>query len=182
MDDPIGRVVAFGRGRAERRPRQHPRRLRVPDPKLLGSDHEGLQPGARPRASRTREALGESCRPAPASSRRCTWSNTATANPRCASASAAVRPPMPAPAMMTLREDVTIDVSFAGTRLVLVFSEWNRCSAKFGLLPRGGEGGRRCLASCVRQLLPPPPPPPRKGEGSTPLVWRRLGGHPIRNR
>ena len=58
MDDPIGRVVAFGRGRAERRPRQHPRRLRVPDPKLLRSDHEGLQPRAEAEGEQNARGIG----------------------------------------------------------------------------------------------------------------------------
>ena len=46
MDDPIGRAVALGRGRAERRPRQHPCRPRVPHPELLRNDHVRLQPPA----------------------------------------------------------------------------------------------------------------------------------------
>src|SRR6516165_9412162 len=37
---------------------------------------------------------------------------------------------------------------------------------------RGGEGGRRRCARCVRQQLPPPLAPPHKGEGNTPIVWR----------
>src|SRR5262245_48274887 len=41
--------------------------------------------------------------PAPTSSSRCAWSNTATRNPFCAIARAAVSPPMPAPAMRTVR-------------------------------------------------------------------------------
>ena len=46
-------------------------------------------------------------------------------------------------------------------------------SGNGGLLPpplwgRGGEGGRSCDASGVRQLLPPPPTPPHKWEGSAP--------------
>jgi len=39
MDDPVGRAVALLRNRAERRARKHPRRPRVHDPQLLGSDH-----------------------------------------------------------------------------------------------------------------------------------------------
>ena len=54
MDDPIGRAIAFGSGGAERRPRQHPRRLRVHDPKLLGGDHVG--PQLRPQAKRKQDA------------------------------------------------------------------------------------------------------------------------------
>ena len=50
MDDPVGRAIAFGGGDAERRPRQHPCRLRVHDPKLLGGDHVRAQ--LRPQAKR----------------------------------------------------------------------------------------------------------------------------------
>src|ERR1700722_17068598 len=52
-----------------------------------------------PRSISTRLALGESCRPAPASSRRSARSSITTRKPDFASASAAVSPPMPAPAM-----------------------------------------------------------------------------------
>ena len=58
MDDPIGRVVALGGGRTERRPRQHPRRLRVPDPKLLRSDHVGLQPRAEAEGEQNARGIG----------------------------------------------------------------------------------------------------------------------------
>src|SRR6266852_995299 len=51
--------------------------------------------------------------PAPISSRRCAWSNTVTPNPCRAIAKAAVSPPIPAPAMMTVREDATAHVSVA---------------------------------------------------------------------
>ena len=102
-DDRIGRVVALLRSLSLR---QHPRRLllswyRSPPERPTKGRNRG------PGQGQTREALGEAAGGA-ASSRRCAWSNTATANPRCASASAAVRPPMPAPAMMTLRQDSTV--------------------------------------------------------------------------
>src|SRR5712691_3627829 len=59
----------------------------------------------KPSAIKIRDALGESWMPAPTSSRRCAWSNTATLKPRSAIAKAAVSPPMPAPATRTVRED-----------------------------------------------------------------------------
>src|ERR1700736_2666748 len=49
--------------------------------------------------------------PAPTSSRRRAWSNTATRKPCWAMASAAARPPMPAAATMTVREEPTADFS-----------------------------------------------------------------------
>ena len=52
-----------------------------------------------PSAIRMRVALGESWMPAPVSSSRSACSSSATRKPRCASVSAAVRPPMPAPAI-----------------------------------------------------------------------------------
>src|SRR5712692_6982939 len=63
--------------------------------------------GCRPRSISTRLALGESCRPAPASSRRSAFSRTTTRKPRPASASAAVNPPIPAPATTMVREAAT---------------------------------------------------------------------------
>src|SRR5476649_1494269 len=63
--------------------------------------------GAKPRSISTRLALGESCRPAPASSRRSAFSRTTTRKPWPASASAAVNPPIPAPAMTMVREAAT---------------------------------------------------------------------------
>src|SRR5690349_16365927 len=55
-----------------------------------------------PRLISTLLALGDSCRPAPASSRRGALSATMILKPLPASASAAVRPPMPAPATRTV--------------------------------------------------------------------------------
>jgi hypothetical protein len=49
--------------------------------------------------------------PAPTSSKRCAWSKTATPKPRCAIAKAAVNPPIPAPAIITVREDGTVHFS-----------------------------------------------------------------------
>src|SRR5262249_21403012 len=57
--------------------------------------------------------------PAPISSRRCAWSNMVTLNPCRAIARAAVSPPIPAPAMMTVREDATAHVSVAEMFLTL---------------------------------------------------------------
>src|SRR5262245_50402847 len=51
-----------------------------------------------------RVTLGESWMPAPVSSNFSACSSTHTRNPRCASANAAVSPPIPAPATMILRE------------------------------------------------------------------------------
>src|SRR3954471_1743474 len=56
-----------------------------------------------PSATRMRLALGDSCRPAPASSSRAAFSRTTTRNPFAASASAAVSPPIPAPATTMVR-------------------------------------------------------------------------------
>src|SRR5450432_91596 len=63
--------------------------------------------GCRPRSISTRLALGDSCRPAPASSRRSAFSSTTTRKPWAASASDAVSPPIPAPAMTMVREAAT---------------------------------------------------------------------------
>src|ERR1700733_2870747 len=54
-----------------------------------------------------RAALGDSCRPAPASSRRSVLSSTMTRKPWAASASDAVNPPIPAPATTMVREAAT---------------------------------------------------------------------------
>src|ERR1700733_9524268 len=54
-----------------------------------------------------RAALGDSCRPAPASSSRSAFSRTTTRKPWAASASAAVNPPIPAPATTMVREAAT---------------------------------------------------------------------------
>src|ERR1700728_2675200 len=60
--------------------------------------------GSSPRPTSTRLALGESCRPAPASSSRSAFSRTTTRKPWPASASDAVNPPIPAPATKIVRE------------------------------------------------------------------------------
>src|SRR5882724_2876599 len=78
----------------------------------------------RPSSTRTRLALGESCRPAPASSSRSAFSRTTMRKPWAASASAAVSPPIPAPATTMVRVTATADLSgdfvfqhaFRGTR------------------------------------------------------------------
>src|SRR6478609_2427549 len=64
---------------------------------------------ARPRSTRSRLALGESCSPAPTSSSRSAFSSTTMRKPRLASASAAVSPPIPAPATTIVREGATPD-------------------------------------------------------------------------
>src|SRR5580704_6155010 len=61
----------------------------------------------RPRPTRIRLALGESCKPAPTSSSRSVFSSTTTRKPRAASASAAVNPPIPAPATKMVRDVAT---------------------------------------------------------------------------
>src|SRR5215208_8269107 len=63
--------------------------------------------GSSPSSTRMRLALGESCRPAPASSSFSAFSSTTTRKPFLASASDAVSPPMPAPATKTVRETAT---------------------------------------------------------------------------
>src|SRR5258708_16403075 len=63
--------------------------------------------GCNPNSTSTRLALGESCRPGPASSRRSAFSSTTTRKPRRASASDAVNPPIPAPAMTMVRKAAT---------------------------------------------------------------------------
>src|SRR5450631_3908563 len=60
--------------------------------------------GSNPSSISTRLALGESCRPAPVSSRRSAFSRTTTRKPCAASASDAVNPPIPAPATIMVRE------------------------------------------------------------------------------
>src|SRR5690348_15447361 len=70
-----------------------------------GATTDAMSRSRRPSVFRTRVALGESWMPAPVSSSRAALSNRATRNPRAASASAAVSPPMPAPAIAMLRAD-----------------------------------------------------------------------------
>src|SRR4051812_34087386 len=80
--------------------------------------------GCRPRSTRMRLALGESCRPAPASSSRSAFSSTTTRKPCAARVSAAVSPPIPAPATTTVRVmatdlsgDLVFQHAFGGTCL-----------------------------------------------------------------
>src|SRR3954451_8050531 len=61
----------------------------------------------RPSSTRMRLALGDSCRPTPASSSRAAFSRTTTRKPFAASASAAVSPPIPAPATTMVRVAAT---------------------------------------------------------------------------
>src|SRR6266849_3692971 len=63
--------------------------------------------GCNPSSTSTRLALGESCRPAPASSSRSAFSRMTTRKPCRASASEAVNPPIPAPATKMVREAAT---------------------------------------------------------------------------
>src|ERR1700704_6222683 len=63
--------------------------------------------GCNPSSTSTRLALGESCKPAPASSRRSAFSRTTTRKPCRASASDAVNPPIPAPATTIVRDAAT---------------------------------------------------------------------------
>src|ERR1700709_2778907 len=72
-----------------------------------GGTAPGARRGCKPRSISTRLALGESCRPAPASSRRSAFSRTTTRKPCAASASDAVNPPIPAPATTMVREIAT---------------------------------------------------------------------------
>src|SRR6266508_6539620 len=65
---------------------------------------------------RTRDALGESWMPAPISPSRVAASHTATRKPRCAIASAAVSPPIPAPATTTVRLAANAYLSGSGGR------------------------------------------------------------------
>src|SRR4051794_20272830 len=60
-----------------------------------------------PSATSTRLALGEICSPAPTSSSRSAFSMMTTRKPCCASASDAVKPPIPAPAMKMVRDVAT---------------------------------------------------------------------------
>src|SRR5580704_3082240 len=64
--------------------------------------------GSNPSAISTRLALGESCRPAPASSRRSVFSKMTTRKPCAASASDAVNPPIPAPTTKIVRDAATL--------------------------------------------------------------------------
>src|SRR6201996_6186246 len=61
----------------------------------------------RPRSIRMLLALGDNCSPAPASSSRPAFSRTTMRKPWRASASAAVSPPIPAPAMKMVRDAAT---------------------------------------------------------------------------
>src|SRR3954454_13746780 len=61
-----------------------------------------------PSSIRMRLALGESCSPAPASSSRAAFSRMTTRKPHSASASAAVSPPIPAPATTMVRVEATV--------------------------------------------------------------------------
>src|SRR5436190_8616258 len=72
-----------------------------------GVTARGASRGRRPRSTRIRLALGESCRPAPASSSRSAFSRMTTRKPFAASESAAVSPPIPAPATMMVRAAAT---------------------------------------------------------------------------
>src|SRR5690242_9557734 len=72
-----------------------------------GVTARGTSRGRRPRSTRIRLALGESCSPAPASSSRSAFSRMTTRKPFAASDSAAVSPPMPAPATMMVRAAAT---------------------------------------------------------------------------
>src|SRR6476619_721002 len=72
-----------------------------------GVTARGASRGRRPRSTRLRLALGESCRPAPASSSRSAFSRMMTRKPRAAIESAAVSPPIPAPATMMVRATAT---------------------------------------------------------------------------
>src|SRR5271167_2059397 len=67
----------------------------------------GASRGCKPRPVRTRLALGESCRPAPASSSRSAFSRMTTRKPLAASASEVVSPPIPAPATKMVRDSAT---------------------------------------------------------------------------
>src|ERR1041384_7084340 len=69
-----------------------------------GATVYGRSRGRTPSPRRTCVAFGESGMPAPASSRRIACSRITTRNPARASASAALRPPIPAPATMMVRE------------------------------------------------------------------------------
>src|ERR1700674_3676878 len=72
-----------------------------------GVTARGPSRGCRPSSTRIRLALGESCRPAPASSSRSAFSSTTTRKPWSASDSDAVNPPSPAPAPKIVREAAT---------------------------------------------------------------------------
>src|SRR5947209_15336777 len=67
----------------------------------------GRNRSSRPRPASTRVAFGESWMPAPASSTRAACSRITVRNPTRVSASAAVKPPIPAPAITMVRERAT---------------------------------------------------------------------------
>ena len=103
MDDPIGRAVARLGIIAERDAGQIcPRAARIST--ASGATALARSRCSRPSPIRMRVALGESWMPAPVSSSVEACSSTTARKPRCAKASAAVSPPIPAPAMMMLRE------------------------------------------------------------------------------
>src|SRR5215471_7809721 len=82
------------------------RPLRPPSTRIAaGATTCGCNRSASPRPIRMRVALGDNWIPAPVSSSRSVCSRISARKPLRASASAAVSPPIPAPAMMTVRED-----------------------------------------------------------------------------
>src|SRR4051812_44579708 len=73
-----------------------------------GTTARAVSRSLRPRPIRMLLALGESCSPAPTSSRRAAFSSTTTRKPLLAKASAAVSPPIPAPATKMVRKAATL--------------------------------------------------------------------------
>src|SRR5690242_16965765 len=83
----------------------------------------------RPRSINMRLAFGESCRPAPASSSRSAFSSTTTRKPLVAKASAAVSPPIPAPAMKMVRD---VDTLLSGDVLQHAFRRAGLAGSQIG--------------------------------------------------
>jgi hypothetical protein len=100
---PVHRVVGVPvlRDRFRAQVEQLPGLARVPEPHLLAGRHAGplAQRLRHAQQAKMRVALALSCRPAPTSPSSRACSNTCTSWPRRINASAAVRPPSPAPAI-----------------------------------------------------------------------------------
>src|SRR3954454_1021941 len=121
--------------------------------------------GCNPSSTRIRLALGESCRPAPASSSRSAFSRTTTRNPLAASASAAVSPPIPAPATTTVRVTAT-----AGLSGDFVFQHAFRRARLAGGKIGGKTVQRRAIGTDDLVVI-------AKVEEDVRMVERRVGAH-----
>src|SRR4051812_35059916 len=133
-----------------------------------GVTARGASRSARPSATSTRLALGESCSPAPTSSSRSAFSSTTMRKPRAASASAAVSPPIPAPAMTIVGERATPDREKPSGRLVL-HDAFRRTG--FTRLQIGGEAVQRRAVGADDLVVI------AEVEEDVRMIERRIGAH-----